>query len=272
MQSEKKNLIYSKLWREEASPDDPFTANACYCAGYDLYQEVLTRATLPEYLLLLFRGERPQPAAARALEILAIAIANPGPRDPSVHAAMCAAVGGSPNAAALIAALAAGAGVSGGAREVFYAMQRWVVCGQDLAAWQQHTEQQVPASTKLEVWPAPEHPPGFAPYGTACANPVLLTLAELVPLLPGGALAWLAQHREALEAAVGRPLAMTGVIAAALHDLEFSPQTGEMVALLLRLPGAAAHALEQATSGLQRFPFFDIHISDDPATQKGVRA
>ena len=49
---------------------------------------------------------------------LALALANPGPRDPMVHAAMCGGVGGSHAAASLIAALAVGAGQSGGAREV----------------------------------------------------------------------------------------------------------------------------------------------------------
>ena len=67
-------------------------------------------------------AERPLPHVARALEILTIALGNPGPRDPSVHAAMSAGVGGSPAAAALMAALAAGAIVRR-AREVLLAME-----------------------------------------------------------------------------------------------------------------------------------------------------
>lgn len=263
MTSESKDIIYSRLWEEEAADDDPFTAQACYCSGYDVYRDVLEQATYPEYLYLLFRGERPSPQFARALEIVAIAIANPGPRDPSVHAAMCAGVGGSPGAAALMAALAVGAGVSGGAREVFRCMQLWAECGSSPQAWQR--ELAAPQTgKKMEVWPAAEHPPGFAPYAKCCAAPVRQTLAALAPYLDDGNIAWLQQHRETLEKASGRPLAMTGVIAAALTDLGFGPAAGEMLTLLLRLPGAAAHALEQGENGFRRFPFFSIDIANDP--------
>ena len=71
-----KDVIFSKLWEEEAEPDNPFAAHACFCSGYDVYGELLQHATLTEYLFLLFKGERPPRQFARALEILAIAIAN----------------------------------------------------------------------------------------------------------------------------------------------------------------------------------------------------
>jgi len=258
-----RDVIHTQLWAEDAEDDDPFTAQACYCSGYDVYGELLEQATYPEYLYLLFRGERPSAQIARALEILAIAVANPGPRDTSVHAAMCAGVGGSPAAAALMAALAAGAGVSGGAREVFQCMQLWASCGHHPEAWQEAL-QAPSAAGKMQVWPDAEHPPGFAPHGQRCARPVRQTLSALATCLEGGHLGWLATHRETLDQVAGRPLAMTGVLAAALTDLGFDPATGEMLTLLLRLPGAAAHALEQGVSGFRRFPFFAIDIANDP--------
>lgn len=259
-------LLHSHLWDEEAEADDPFTASACYCSGYDVYGELLENATYPEYLFLLFRGERPSPAQARALEILAIAIANPGPRDPSVHAAMSAGVGGSPAAAALMAALAAGAGVSGGAREVFLCMQGWAQCAGAPEQWQQLLQGGQPAgSGKMQVWPNPEHPPGHAPYGQTTARPVRQTLAALAAVLGPGCTDWLLRHRAQLEQWAGHPLAMSGVIAAALTDLGLSPEQGEMLTLLQRLPGAAAHALEQQRIGFRHFPFFAIDIANDPA-------
>jgi citrate synthase len=62
------------------------------------------------------------------------------------------------------------------------------------------------------------------------------------------------------------PLAMTGVAAAALIDLAFSPEQGEMLYLLSRLPGAAVHALEQQEYGWRRFPFFanGLKLENDP--------
>lgn len=263
-----RDVIYSRLWEETATENDPFTAQTCHCSGYDVYGDILGQASYPEYLYLLFRGERPTPENARALEILAIAVANPGPRDPSVHAAMCASVGGSPAAAALMAALAAGAGVSGGAREVFLCMQHWAHCAGDLGAWREALHAP-PAAGRMQVWPTPEHAPGFAAHGLACARPVQQTLAALAATLKGGCIDWLQAHREALEQIAGRPLAMPGVLAAALTDLGFSPTAGEMLSLLLRLPGAAAHALEQGDNGFRRFPFFAIDIINDPA--KGER-
>jgi citrate synthase len=63
-----------------------------------------------------------------------------------------------------------------------------------------------------------------------------------------------------MERAAGHPLAMTGVAAAALADLGFTPGSGEMLYLLLRLPGAAAHAIEQAELGHKRFPFYELKL------------
>jgi citrate synthase len=263
--------LHSTIWEEEAANDDPFTAEACYCRGYDVFGGLLEKAAYPEYLYLLFRGEKPAPAAARALEILAVALANPGPRDPSVHAAMAAGVGGSPAAAALMAALASGAGASGGAREIFRCMEIWQTCGCSLDTWRQalHPPKEESVGRRRSVWPDNEHPPGFAPHAVRCAQPIQQTLNALCRVLPSGCLAWLQSQRDPLEQLADHPLAMTGVAAAALTDLGFTPVDGEMLALLLRLPGAAAHALEQGRSGIRHFPFFAIDIPDDPVPPTG---
>lgn len=195
-------------------------------------------------------------------------MANPGPRDTSVHAAMCASVGGSPAAAALMAALASGAGVSGGAREVFLSMQHWAKCGPRPDTWHEVLHAP-PASNKMQVWPDAEHPPGFMAHGQRCPRPVELTLRALAEQLDNGCIAWLASNREKLEVIAGRPLAMTGLLAAALTDLGFTPSAGEMLTLLLRLPGAAAHAIEQKESGFRHFPFFSLDILNDPAKHEG---
>ncbi len=59
---------------------------------------------------------------------------------------------------------------------------------------------------------------------------------------------------------------MSGVIAAAFIDLELSPDQAEMMYLFLRLPGAAAHALEQKELGWKKYPFFGpaVKLLDDP--------
>jgi citrate synthase len=176
---------------------------------------------------------------------------------------MAAGVGGSTAASALVAALAAGAGSSGGGREVFLALEAWYQRGCDLQMWRTGLAAPI-APVRSQVWPDPQHQPGFDPYGSHCATPVRQTLSKLVEFLPEGRAAWLTREREALEAAAGRPVAMPGVVAAALADLGFSPGEGEMLTLLLRLPGAAAHALEQGRQGFRQFPFFDLELDNDP--------
>ncbi|MES2128856.1 MAG: citryl-CoA lyase [Pseudomonadota bacterium] len=255
--------IHSHLWQEQAEPDNPFAAARCLCSGYDVYGELLGKASYIDYLYLLLRGERPGTEASRALNVLAIALANPGPRAPSVHAAMASGVTGNPASSSLMAALAAGAGSYGGAREVLLAMQAWQALDTDRAQWEAALRAPQ-AQTRPLFWPQAEHAPGFDPHGKRCATPVLQTLSLLAELLPDGPLAWLQAERAALEAAAGIPLAMTGVAAAALSSLGFSPAAGEMLTLLLQLPGAAAHALEQSQRGFRQFPFFELALDNDP--------
>jgi citrate synthase len=108
------------------------------------------------------------------------------------------------------------------------------------------------------IWPAPQHAPGFEPHALGCATIVRQTLDCFAAIMPDSPLAWLREQRAALERVSGLPLAMTGVAACALHALGMSAPQGEMLFLLLRLPGAAAHALEQGQSGFRSFPFYTV--------------
>lgn len=266
MTRQTKEAIHTRIWEEIPEADNPFAAALCRCAGYDVYGELLGGASWPEYLYLLFKLERPTQAQARLLEGLAIALANPGPRDPSVHAAMSGGVGGSTHASCLMAALAVGAGQVGGAREIPLAMACWRECGTDLPVWAARLG--TPARReRADIWPETDHPPGFDPHGAGCPLPVRQTLAHLAEHSPGAALPWLNRHRPDLEAMADLPLAMTGVAAAAMIDLELDDDQAEMLCLLLRLPGAAVHALEQRRHGWRKFPFFGggVKLTNDPS-------
>lgn len=255
----KVETIRTRIWCEEPEADNPFATRTAWCRGYDVYGDMLGKARWVEMLYLLFREEAPAPAAADLLEALAVALSNPGPRDPAVHAAMCGGIGGSTAAACLMAALAVGAGQLSGGREIFLAMQAWAVCGTDLERWRHHIT--APATTATSIWPQTGHLPGFDPHGVSTATTVLQTLACLARLSPERHLPWLSIHRPNLEAAAGLPLTLTGVAAAALADLGFTPEEGEMIHLLLRLPGAASHALEQRHQRYKNFPFFSVEQS-----------
>ena len=261
-----KDLIHTAIWQETPEADNPFATRVAHCRGYDVYGDMAGQARWIEMLWLLLRSELPAGPELDVLEALAVALANPGPRDGSVHAAMCGGVGGAPAASALMAALAVGAGRSGGAREVHDAMTMWQRHGPDLDAWRGY--QAVSAGEPVDVWPEPGHIPGFDPHGVSTALPVRQLLATLDRLGAGARTAWLQANLEQAKAATGLPLAMCGVAACVFGDLGFSPDEGEMLYLLLRLPGAAAHALEQKTGGFKRFPFYKLEL--DPAATPPV--
>ena len=265
-EEKKQEVIHTKIWREEPEPDNPFAAQKCFCAGYDVYEDLLGKASWSEYLYLLFKLEKPTKAQANLLETIAVAIANPGIRDHSVRAAMNAGVGGSTSASALMAALAVGAGQYGGAREVYLVMQLWEQCGQDIKEWTKSLLNP-DKEERADIWLPMEHPPGFDPNGLYCSKPILQTLSLLSELSESNSnLTWLSKGRHDMEAAVNCPLAMTGLVGTAFFDLGFKPEQGEMLYLLLRLPGAASHALEQKLFGIKKFPFFinGLNITNDP--------
>lgn len=250
--------IHTGIWREIPMPDNPFRARVAYCRGYDVYGSMLGSARWIDMLWLLMRHDLPDGPQLQVLETLAVALANPGPRDPSVHAAMCSSVCGSPAAAALVAAIAVGAGRCGGAREVYDAMRMWLRHGADAQAWQAYAHP-LPEE-QLDVFPGRQHVPGFDPHGVTVATPVRQLLARMGQLGAGAATDWLNTMQDVACGCIGLPLAMTGVAAAVLHDLGFTPEEGEMLYLLLRLPGAAGHALEQQATGFKNFPFYRLDL------------
>ena len=259
-------LIRTRIWHEQAEADNPFATRAAYCRGYDVFGGMVGNARWVEMLCLLFGDELPPPASLDMMEALAVALANPGPRDASVHAAMCGGVGGSTAAASLIAALSVGAGRSKGAREVYDAMLAWRECGTDLSRWQSLLQRE--ADRGVDIWPVREHPPGFDPYGVSTATTVRQLLAALARIGATERLVWLQSHCRELEQYAALPLDTAGVAAAAFADLGFSPEEAEMLFLMLRLPGAAAHALEQAKYGYRQFPFYPVELEDDPADRE----
>ena len=82
------DIIHTRIWREAPKPNNPFATSAAYSHGYDVYGDMLGRARWADMLYMLFRGEAPSPVRADLLDALALAVANPGPREASVHAAM----------------------------------------------------------------------------------------------------------------------------------------------------------------------------------------
>jgi citrate synthase len=267
-ENKKKEVIHTKIWREEPEPDNPFAAQKCFCAGYDVYGDLLGKASWVEYLYLLFKLEKPTTQQAKLLETIAVAIANPGIRDHSVRAAMNAGVGGSTAASTLMAALAVGAGQYGGAREVYLLLKIWGKFGCDIDDWKQAINSP-PKPDLPDSWPDIKHPIGFDPNSDSFSLPLQQVFHRLLEVGRGDSLRWLHQNQTVLEDVAGCPLALTSIIAAAFNDLDINDEQGEMLYLMLRLPGAAVHGLEQKYHGWRKFPFYinGLEILDDPLTK-----
>lgn len=249
-------VYHTNIWLEEPEDDNPFAAKACYCHGYDVFRDILGKSTWPEYLLLLFLGKRPTKLQCSLFEKLGIALANPGPREASVRAAMNAGVAGTPPSSALIAAIGVGSGQYGGAQEVAIAVDLWGECGKDLTNWAQQLHRSDDEGI-ADIWGPMEHPPGFDPNADFAPTPVTETLSHLAKQAGKGSyLSWLEENRQSLEQVTGNSLAMSGVAAAAFADLGMNADQAAMLYLIVRLPGAAVHALEQGEMGWKKFPFY----------------
>ena len=261
----KKEVIHTKIWNEVPEDDNPFAAKQCFCAGYDVYGDLLGKVRWAEYLYLLFKLEKPTKQQAELLEAIAISIANPGIRDHSVRAAMNAGVGGSTSASTLMAALAVGAGQYGGAREVYLFVNLINKCKQDLKKWEFNLASKNFNSDDV-IWNDLDHYPGFDPNGITFPTPTSIILEYLNGLSEKqSCLNWVRKNRKMLESFTDAPLSITGVIASALYDLGFSEEQAEMIYLILRLPGAAVHALEQRKTNWRDYPFFnnEFNLKED---------
>lgn len=268
---EKEIAFYSTFWEEVPEKDNPFAAKEAYCHGYNVYGDMLGKASWIEYLYLLFKGVKPTERETKLLETLAVALANPGPREASVRAAINSGVSKAAHASSLICALAVGAGQYGGSHEVYLLNMAWQECGKSLDSWLNRLTKRAPREYS-DIWPDEEHALGFDPNGNSLPTTIkLVSNALLKYSTPESALCWLVDNRDSLEDGVGYPLSLSGVAGATLFDLGFDEHQSTMIYLMLRLPGAAAHALEQSHLGWKKFPFFPdaVSISNDPG-DKGL--
>lgn len=256
----------TKIWLDQAQQGNPFVADASYCHGYDVFGELVNRAGYADYLLLLFTGAKPAPEESRLFEVLGIALANLGPRNASVRAAMNAGVGGAPAAASLISALAVGAGQTGGTREIYMLTQWFHELGLCVELWEKQLANPNAARLREDIWDEFSHTPGFDPHGTECSLRLLQLLSCLNKCGNFPVLKWLAEQRPVFEQQLGKPMSMTFISAAVYFQLGFSADQAEMCALLTSLPGAAVHALEAKNQGWRKFPFFgsSVELTDDP--------
>jgi len=238
--------LRSRIWSEAPDPRSPFIGRQVRLCGYDYYGEILGAADWLEVVWLLLRGDAPTAEQLDLVNDAAVMLADPGPRDPAVHAAMCGGIGGSRPAASLMAALAVAAGDAGGSGELLRAMRALA------GATDRET---LAAALRAEAdgngcWP------GFSAASRYSAEGVLAALDRLSGSSLADRLLLLQQQQRRSEGRAG--LTLLGVAAAAFCDLDLDFEQAEAMFLLFRLPGALAHAAEQRDRPHRDFPFFSL--------------
>jgi len=263
----KAESIRTAICHEQPSDSNPFVAQKTLWHGYDA-AKLAERHGWTEILFLLARGELPSPAQDRLLNRLMAALANPGPRDAAVRAAMNCGVGKTSLPTILSTGLTVRGGMAEGAMHIEAAM--WFLAGQLPADpernveahdhpkqlvddyrrfWQEHHDDEVVA--------LPEIPPGFGlHYGDR--DPRALELLRLVGDDRGAGVR-LALAIEGVLAAEETPLFLTlpGVAAAVLRDLGFSPEHGAGIFLIAGSAGILTHGVEQLPRNWNEYPFWN---------------
>lgn len=243
--------IVSRFWQEVPSNNNPYVSENCRCQGYDLTQ-LLQKCSYTETLYLLFRGELPDKQQNEMLQKLMIAFINPGPRHPASRAAMLAGVSKSDPSQFLPIALSIFSGEHLGARSLeknihFFRKNSQKNPKELIAEFRLQLNNPTPS-----LW---EPIPGFGMrFGSI--DQYSENIAQMLAALPGAgkSLKWGALLVEQLQT-YNLGWLPTGIVAAVLSDLGFTPTAAVGMFQLISAPGLLAHGLEMSGKPLTAMPF-----------------
>jgi len=262
----KRERIRTAICLEQHSKCNPFVAEKTLWHGYDAETLGASR-NWTEILFLLAQGELPTARQNLLLNRLMSSLANPGPRDAAVRAAMNCGIGKTPLPTILTTGLTVRGGMAEGAMHVEAAMR--FLKGQ-LPANKQHSPDQPDYAEQLigaylafqqqhqydEVVPWPAVPPGFGLcYGERDARAVKLATATQEYR---GRFYCLALDVESVLARRKPPVYLTlaGAAAMILCDLGFSPEHGAGIYMIAGSAGILAHGVEQLPRNWNEYPFW----------------
>lgn len=213
--------------------------------GYPL-TELIGRVSFAEAVYLLFRGDLPTAKQARLLEAILLSAIDHGVTPPSTQAARIVACTGAPLVSAVAAGILAISEYHGGAVEVamrlFYDTARRWEAGEELES--------IVAMVLSEYKVAGQRLPGYG-HRIHTDDPRTRRLLELAHDLGlCGQFVTIAEaYAKALAQTVSQhlPLNVDGAIAALLCELGFPTEVANLIFLIGRVPGLAAHVYEERT-------------------------
>jgi len=262
----KRESIRTSICHENSSVSNPFVAEKTLWHGYDS-EKLCANRGWTEILFLMSTGELPTAEQDRLLNIIMASLANPGPRDVAVRAAMNCGVGKTPLPTILTTGLAVRGGMAEGAMHVEAAMH---LLNGNLPENKERSSSQSNYAVQIiddyrifwkehkddEIVPWPEVPPGFGLYygdRDTRAEKLLLLIGD-----QGGESLGLALDMEAFLSEEAKPsyLTLPGVVAAALCDLGFTPEHGAGIYMIAGSAGILAHGIEQLPRNWNEYPFW----------------
>lgn len=247
--------ITTSIWQEIASKDNPYQSSQVRCHGYE-HLQLINNKSFIDVLFLLFKGELPTAAEHKLLERLFLSLIHPGPRHNASRAAMNAAVSKTHVGHILPLALNVLSGEINGSHEVYRCMkflQKHIDQAPDQAAKQVLMRVDTLCTKTPERDLQPEA--GFGSlYGDADRYASKLAENLFANCEVGKHMLWAKQMIHVLGSKnIGWKT--TGLAAAALLDLGFSPYSGEMLFQMASLPGIAAQAEEKSNCPITDMPF-----------------
>lgn len=244
--------VTTGIWKETPDPHNPYHTAEARCHGYE-HLALANNRSFSDVLYLLFRSELPEKAEAELFERLLISVIHPGPRHPACKAIMSAAVSKTNVRNFVPLALTMFSGEWMGSHEVFKAMRFLEASAErDPQAVAAELCQAADTDAEGDITLAP----GFGSlYGSA--DSYAQRLAD--NLASDGQYSRWAQAFVAAIADFNAGYRTTGVFAAVMADLGFTPYQGEMIYQIASAPGLAAQADEKRTRPLTDMPF----ISDE---------
>lgn len=262
----KRESIRTSICHEESSESNPFIAEKTLWHGYDA-EIVSQNRDWTEVLFLLAQGELPTKNQNRLLNRLMAALANPGPRDAAVRAAMNCGAGKTPLPTILTTGLTVRGGMAEGGMHVEAAMLFFngqLPTNEQLSPDQEdYAEQLINSYSQFqkkhqhdEIVPWPEIPPGFGLYYGERDPRAVKLFASLQAC--EGKFIDLALDVESVLAVQDAPVYLTlaGAAAAILCDLGFSPEHGAGIYMIAGTAGILSHGVEQLPRNWNEYPFW----------------
>jgi len=262
----KRESIRTAICQEQTSESNPFVAEKTLWHGYDA-DALSQKRDWTEILFLLAQGELPSKDQNTILNRLMASLANPGPRDAAVRAAMNCGAGKTPLPTILTTGLTVRGGMAEGAMHVEAAMRflNGQLPGNELLSFDQedYAEQLINHYRAFqqehkddEIVPWPEVAPGFGLYygeRDPRATKLFATLQA-----DEGKFIRLAKKLESILSEQQSPayITLAGAAAAILCDLGFSPEHGAGIFMIAGSAGILSHGVEQLPRNWNEYPFW----------------